>query len=349
MFLLPLFALGANPKWKGKHTKEKKINKEFTVRADALLEVDNHYGNLYITSWNENRVVIEVHITTNGNDEDKVQRKLDDINVEFDASQSRVSARTRIEKSNWGWNWGKKNSVSMEINYTVKVPVTNSVDLSNDYGGINLDRIDGHAKISCDYGRLDVGALNGEDTMLSFDYTKRATIGTMKSGKISADYSGFELGKVGNLVLSADYSDSKIGEAEAIQYSCDYGSFSVDNVRNIQGSGDYVKVSLGRVSGNVDTSSDYGALHIEEMTAGAGNIKIRSDYTGIHIGYHPDYHFNFEFKLGYAHLRGDTDFDFNIKREKTGENYYKGSYGNRAKANISISADYGNLTFSKKN
>lgn len=58
----------------GKHTKEKTIKKEFNVSTNALLKIDNSYGNLNITSWNENRVVIEVHIKTNGNNEDKVQK-----------------------------------------------------------------------------------------------------------------------------------------------------------------------------------------------------------------------------------------------------------------------------------
>lgn len=37
--------------------------------------------------------------------------------------------------------------MNMKINYTVKVPVTNSVDFNNDYGSITLDKIKGNAKI----------------------------------------------------------------------------------------------------------------------------------------------------------------------------------------------------------
>src|SRR5690606_27179640 len=97
----------------------------------------------------------------NGNNEDKVQKKLDEIRVEFNASSSIVSAKTLFENSKWGWSWGNSSNVSMEINYTVKVPVNNSVDFKNDYGGINLDKINGNANISCDYGKLHLGELNG--------------------------------------------------------------------------------------------------------------------------------------------------------------------------------------------
>jgi len=189
-----LSAHEGNPK--GKYTKEKTIKKEFNVNSDALLKIKNSYGNLNITSWNEDRILIEVHIKTNGNNEDKVQRKLDEIRVDFENSSSMVSARTIFSDrgSNWGWNWGKSN-VNMQVNYTIKLPVKSSVHLNNDYGSIILDRIDGHAKINCDYGRLEIGELRGRNNELNFDYTSKSEIEYMNSGSIKADYSGFTIGK----------------------------------------------------------------------------------------------------------------------------------------------------------
>ena len=93
--LIPTLVIASNGKnWKGRYTKEKTINKVFTVNPDATLKVSNSYGNVEVVTWNENRVEIEVHITTNGNNEDKVQKKLDQITVEFSNSSSHVSAKT---------------------------------------------------------------------------------------------------------------------------------------------------------------------------------------------------------------------------------------------------------------
>ena len=65
LFILPLFVLANNDQnWKGKHTKEKKISKEYNVNSNATLKVDNSYGDLEIVTWNENRIVIDVTITT---------------------------------------------------------------------------------------------------------------------------------------------------------------------------------------------------------------------------------------------------------------------------------------------
>ncbi|WP_335967178.1 hypothetical protein [Galbibacter sp. PAP.153] len=346
LICLPLWVSASGPGWNGKYTKEKKIKKEFTVSPTARLDIENSYGNLYITSWNENRTVIEVHIKTNSNSEEKAQRKLDEIDVEFHASSSVVSAKTIFQKN--GWGWGNNNNISMEINYTIKVPVGNSVDLDNDYGGIYLDEINGLANISCDYGKMEIGKLNADNNQLSFDYTSKSTFEYIKSGKINADYSSYEVENAGDLVISADYTTSEVKNARNIEYSCDYGSIKLENANNIKGTGDYLSMHFGIMHGNVDVSSDYGSLKIDEMAADAGNLNVQSDYTGIKIGYNSGYHFDFEIDLEYAGLSGDTNFEYKIKRDKSTEKYYQGYHGSSGKNKVYINSEYGGVSLNKK-
>jgi len=130
LFLVPAISLGnGDGKLKGKYTKEKSIKKEYTVASDALLKISNDYGNLDITSWDQNKIVLEINIKVNGNDEEKVISKLEDIDVIFEATSQLVSARTIFNKEDKSWwskisdNWSGSN-LKMEINYTVKVPRT---------------------------------------------------------------------------------------------------------------------------------------------------------------------------------------------------------------------------------
>lgn len=348
ILLIPGLILAHDGVLKGRYTKEKTIKKEFEVHSDALLKVSNSYGNLTLTSWNENRIVIEVQIKTNGNNEEKVQKKLDDINVDFEANSSMVSARTDFnkDKGNWGWNWGNNNNVNMQINYTIKLPVKNNVQLNNDYGSIYLDRIDGHAKISCDYGRLEIGELHGRNNDLSFDYTSKSSIGYINSGHISADYSGFTIGKAGDLVISADYTDAQVRQMKNLEYSSDYGNLDVREAANIIGNGDYINVKLGTIHGNVDITADYGSINIDRLAEDAGNINIRTDYTGIKIGSDPNYHFNFEITTEYAGVSGLDNFDVSISKEKSSERYYKGQYGkSNSSKTVYINSSYGSVSF----
>ncbi|PRX55456.1 hypothetical protein [Flagellimonas meridianipacifica] len=350
LLLVPLTSSAKKGKLGGKYTKEKTIKKEYEVNANALLKITNSYGNLSLTSWNENRVVIEVQIKTNGNNEERVQERLDEIDVDFDSSSNLVSARTRFgdRNNNWGWKWNKKRNVNVQVNYTVKLPVKNSVGLSNDYGNIYLDRIDGHAKISCDYGKMDIGELRGRNNELRFDYTSRSTFEFINSGEIIADYSGFTIEKAGDLRINADYTNAVIKEMGNLEYTSDYGSIEVNEVKSVKGNGDYIGVKLGTVSGDVAITSDYGSIKINKMAPEAGDINIRSDYTGIKIGYHPEYYFDFEISTEYAGVSGLSDFELQVRKEKSSEKYYNGYYGDDNSGNVVyINSEYGGVTFYK--
>ncbi|MCX7550457.1 hypothetical protein [Xanthomarina sp. F2636L] len=353
--LIPIISLaGTDPKAdtnkKEKHTEEKVIRKSFNVASNATLKIDNSYGNLDIVSWNENRIEIVVTITTKGNDKEKVQRKLDDISVDFSATNSLVSAKTIFNKtkSNSWWSWNGSSNVNMSINYVVKIPITNSIDLSNDYGSINVGKLEGRAIISCDYGKITTKELMADNNKISFDYTSNCYFEYIKSGEINADYSGFTIAKAKNINLNADYTSSIIETVENIDYVCDYGSVKINRANNINGNGDYLTVVIGDVYKNVSLEADYGSIKIENMTANAGNVNIESDYTGIKIGHASDYHFNFNIDLEYASLNDSGGFQFIKKREESGENYYYGYYGSSNSGNlIEIESDYGSVTFYK--
>ncbi|RXJ51371.1 hypothetical protein [Gelidibacter gilvus] len=340
----------AGNEWNGRHTKEKTIKKEYTVNRDALLKISNSYGNINIITYSGNTVSIEVNIKTNGNNLEKVQEKLDEITVDFQASSSIVSAKTIFGKNKSGswWSWGRNTTVNMEINYLVKLPMSNSVDLNNDYGSINLDRLEGHAKINCDYGKITTKELMADNNLISFDYTNNSYFEYIKSGKINADYSSFTVAKTKNLDINADYTKSMVEIAEDVSYTCDYGSVTVQKANNVKGNGDYLTARFGEIYKNIQITADYGSIKIDKLTKNAGNVSIDADYTGVTIGYDSGYQFKFDIKLEYASLRGDEDFQFLKKKVESTNKYYQGYHGD-ANANnlIKITSDYGSVTFKR--
>jgi len=348
--LIPAMLVANNDIKKGKHKKEKTIKKEFTVNANAELEVDNSYGNIDIATWNENRTVIEVNISASGNDEEKVQKRLDDITVEFNASSSLVSAKTLFSKKKKSWSWwgNNNNNINIEINYTIKIPITNSVDLDNNYGSILISKLEGVANISCDYGQLIIGELMADNNSLNFDYTNKSTISYMKSGKINADYSSFTIDKIEILDLNADYSKSEIGEVTSINYNCDYGKVEINKVNNVHGRGDYVTNQLGAVTGSLNLNTDYGSITTDRITGSAKNTTITADYTRIKLGFDSDYHFDYMINLTYASLKGKDYLTTKHSSVESGRKKYSGYHGSENSGNtMIINSEYGGVTLSK--
>jgi len=336
----------------GKHTKEKKITKEFNVNSNSNLSINNSYGNVDITTWDEDRVVIEVIIKTNGNDEDKVRGKLEEINVDFDQSSSGVSAKTRFsreEKSWWKNIFGGFENVNMEVNYVIRAPEGNHLDINNDYGGIYIDKSTGNAKIRCDYGKIDIGELRGNSNYFNFDYTRNSRIGYVTNAEINADYSDYEIEEAGQLTISADYSKSKIGKVSKMEFNCDYGSVEVGKVKVLVGNGDYLTTKIDRVFNTLDLNMDYGSLSIEKIIKGARKIDINTDYAGVKIGYDNEMSFQFDIKTSYGGISGMEDLQVQKRDQGNSSHSISGHYGSSSNnAKINISTSYGSVQFNKK-
>ncbi|TVZ28561.1 hypothetical protein JM83_3695 [Gillisia sp. Hel_I_86] len=339
-------------KLSGKHTKEKKISKSYNVAADALLTIDNSYGNIDVSTWNQNKVQIEVIIKVNGNDEQKVKEKLDEINVKFDQSSEGVFAKTYFDedKRSW-WNmiFGENNNLNMEVNYFIKAPVTNNVQLINDYGNIYLDKLTGNAKINCDYGSIDIGELLGNSNHINIDYSRNSHIGVVKNAVINADYSEFEVEDAKTLDINADYTQSKIRKVEYLKYNGDYGSLSVDKVRKLEGNGDYVSTKIGQVYQSLDLDLDYGSAEINKIMKGAGNVKIKTTYAGVKLGYAMDHPFNFDIQSSYGGIDGMEGLEVQNKNVESTKKSYSGYHlesGNPG--NIVIRSTYARITLQKR-
>ncbi len=355
LFMIPAFAFASNPgDLNGKYTKEKKLNKEFAVTKDALLKINNDYGNLDITSWNENRIVMEIQIKVSGNDEEKVIKKLASIDVEFDVSSKMVSAKTifnKESKSWWDkWSMGWNNNMNMKINYIVKVPVSNSIDLNNDYGSITLDKIEGNTKINCDYGQIIIGELLGANNYINIDYTNNSTIDYMKTGTINADYSDFEIGNSDNIDLNADYTQSKFKSVKQINYNCDYGGLRVQNTEKITGDSDYVNTKIGNVTKALNINSDYGSIAINALQPSFENVIINTDYTSVNIGYASGTNFIFAIKSSYGGIKLGEDIQIQKKYIKGSKKEYQGYLGQSSSAStINITSSYGGIKLRNNN
>lgn len=347
LLLIPSIMFANSDKRLVKSTKEKTIKKSFNVSPNATLDVTNSFGSIDVVTWEENRIDFEVIIKVTGNNEEKVLEKIDGIDIDFSSSKDLVSATTNISKnkSSW-WNWGKKMSLQIDVKYVIKIPISNNVDLDQSYGSINLDRLNGVAKIKCDYGKITTKELMADNNDISFDYSSNCYFEYIKSGKITADYSGFTVAKTKDLFVKADYTKSIIEVAENVEYNCDYGSLKVDNVNNFDGNGDYLTLRLGNVFKNVSLKANYGSIKIDRMASKAKNVNINADFTGITIGYDADYNFNFDIDLDFASLRESDGFNFINKEIDMTEKKYKGYYGSEDSGNlIKINSEYGSVSF----
>lgn len=323
---------------------ERTIHKTFEVNPDALLDIDNSFGDVNIVTWDQNQITIDIKITVSGRSQKKITERLETISIQFQNNPNRVSAYTQIEEQ-WQWSWfGSYQQADFKIDYDIKMPSSNALEISNDYGIIILDQIDGDTAISCDYGKVILGELRGNQNILSFDYTANSSIDYVKNAIINADYSGFELGVAEKLELNADYTNSKIEKVGDLNFNTDYGKLTVNKARKVMGNGDYITLRFGAVSELMEVETDYGTIRVNHIQPSAQKIQIDSDYTTIRLGVSPQWDFDFNIDLEYAGFQSELPLTYRKEIRDDSDRFFEGYHSNPSSTHtLVIKADYGSL------
>lgn len=345
LLLIPSMMMANN--MDGKYTKTKTIKKEFSVNKDALVNLNNKYGNIDIKTWNQNEVSIEVVITTNGNNESKVEEKLEDITIHFENSSQEVSVKTRFEKQNSSWSFfGNRSSVNMDVKYIVRMPITNNLNVNMDYGDVMLDELEGKASLNCDYGKIYVGKLLNDSNSINLDYSRGSTIDFMKNGDINIDYTTLDIEEAGNVDLNTDYSNTTFGKVNDLEFNSDYGNLTVNNSNKIVGNSDYVSLRFGNINSTLIVKADYGSIKVGKMGANFDEVDLNTEYTGVKIGVDSNSSFSLVADSQYSGISVPEGFDFTKQIEKNSKKHYEGTY-NGSNGKITVKSQYGGIKIYK--
>ncbi|AZQ44289.1 hypothetical protein [Nonlabens ponticola] len=349
LILLPAIALAVPI---DKFNKTKSIKQSYNVNSDALVDIENSFGDVTIETWDKNIVSIEVYVEVSGNDENIVDEKLREVDVTFNASSSRVSAETYIPSTSSGvWNWWKASkNANIQVNYLVKIPVASPLELSNDYGAVIIEKLSAPTDISCDFGRLQIGQLLHTDNKLSFDYTDNSNIDYVKEAIIKADFSNFRIYGADNLDFSGDYTKAKLPQIKNLKYNSDFSTINVEGVDNVDGRGDYSNVSIDYIKESGDFNADFGTVNIGKAMNGFKMIDVKSDYTTVKIGYDPAAAFTYELDTEFGSLKVNSSLTTTQSRSDGTEKFKEGYHlDNKSSNRITVNSSFGSVSLNPNN
>lgn len=341
--LIPFLGFSNNPDYI--HTKQKNIKKAYFVNSDAGLYIDNSYGNISVTTWDEDKTELDIVIKVSGDNENWVNQRINDIDVDIIALKGLITAKTILGNSSYKNN-GKNNS--FQINYTLKIPKKGSVKLHNKYGNITTSALFSEAEIKCKYGKIALDRLSGNSNNIQVEYCSNSTISFLKNASITAKYSNLKIGEVTKLDLASDYTDVDIQESDVVKYISKYGNIKIQNVKSLDATGNYLTLKVGELSNTLKLSTKYSNVTIGTINAKANNVNIAASYTGLNIGFDANYAFDFNVTVKYANFKYDNELEINSKEDSNNLKKYIGFYKKRGVNNVSIISDYGNVMLVKK-
>jgi hypothetical protein len=326
-------------------SKQKSIKKIFIVNSNAGIDVDNKYGSISVSTWDEDKIDIDISIKVTGPNENWVNERLNSIDVDITALKSMVTAVTKLGSSSLK---SKGSNNSFEINYVIKIPKNGTVKLMNKYGNISILTIDGASDINCKYGKVTVGKLNNTNNRFQIEYCQNSTIDYIKNGTIEARYSGLKINDSGNLNLDTNYTDLVVVDGQNIKYDCNYGTLKFQKISSFSGSGNYLTISIAEISNNVNVDATYSKINISTITSKANNININTGYTDVSLGYDANYAFDFDINTKYGNIKNDNSLDVSVTESKNASKRISGFNKKKGQNKILINSNYGNVTLIKK-
>lgn len=326
-------------------SKEKNIKKTYIVNSNAGIDIDNKYGNIIVSTWDENKIDLDITIKVSGGNENWVNERLNSIDVDINALKSMVSAITNIGNSSLK---SRGSSNSFEINYVIKIPKNGTVKLNNKYGNITTLTLESTTDISCKYGKIILGKLNGDSNRIEIGYSQNSSIDYIKSGNIEARYSGIKINESGNLNVDANYTDVSLQEGQNIKCKGNYGSFKFQKINSLVGSSNYVTISIAEVLNNLNIDATYSKINVESMSEKSKNVNINTGYTNIALGYDANYSFDFDINTRYGSIKNDSSLEVLVSEIKSNTKRISGYNKKKGQNKVIINSSYGNIILTKR-
>jgi len=201
--LSPLLTIAAN----GDDIEKKRtISKSYTVDADDRLSIENSFGNVTISTWDKNEILVDIEIGVRASSDEKAKQMLDQINVEDHQGNKEISFKTDIGRMSGKNNWDKNDETrKFYVDYKVTLPSKNSLRIENSFGKISIPDFAGSASltskfgelttgkisnaklIQVEFGRADIGKVMNAEVIFKFD-SKASVAGISGISKVDAEF-----------------------------------------------------------------------------------------------------------------------------------------------------------------
>ncbi len=299
----------------------KKISKSFQVQKDAEFIVENRFGRIHCNVWDKNEISIEVDISATGRDAREAERLLEGVKVEIQGNASKVEAITTMPER----TTRSERSV-VTVDYTIYMPVTLNLRLSNKFGDIYLDENTGTSVINLDYGGLQVNRLGNKDHELNMRFSK-GTLGMAKNLKLNISYSELKAGEIVNLLIDSKFSTFEVEHAGTITHDSQYDTSNLGELKSIKTVAKFSTIKIGSVSEVLDLDMRYGGCTVKEIGPQFREIVIINSFGNVDLRFDPDISFNLEAESNFGGVRFPQNSDVKVEETSFTGKIYKGIVG----------------------
>jgi len=328
----------------------KEIQRDFTVNKETSLELVNKYGNVDILKGNDNNLSIKVIVKINTRDRARAEEMMKMIQISVSQEGSIIRASTELDEDFGDYFRGVGNqSGSLEINYTVTMPVSVPLNLSNKYGNVFIDELLSTSTIDVKYGKLTANKIlhdsNEPLTKIYLSYSN-GTLQDTKWIEMDIKYSKINITNSKALVIVSKYSKVYITNGSSVVSESKYDTYDIDKLTNFVTNAAYGHFEIRNLEKKLQVESKYTDFMVERISAGFESIKVDNSYGTYKLGIDPAASYQLDSYSKYCSVdypENNSSIKYRINENNEQKiNARIGSEQN-PKALVNITSKYGNI------
>lgn len=269
---------------------------------NTSIEIENKYGNIDVTNWDKDSVKIIVDVSLTAKNQDKLNRLITYTNVDFVHTGDFVSAKTRLGTSKLTTGISvliddSFGASDITIKYTVFVPTSSQLNITNSFGDIYLHSRKGKTIVDLSHGSIRAGILESQ-LELKASYSKLKIKQAVDIDFELKHCSDVEVQKANDIKLNSSYSSVTIRKANKIHLNSKKDNIEIEEVNTLYGDCSLPNIYVERLEKRLGiTTKMIGSIKINEVSASFDRIEINTDYTSIDLKFlSSDFGFKMEHK-----------------------------------------------------
>jgi len=254
----------------------KVIKKEYTVNPNAQVILENKFGQIHCNNWDKNMVSIEIRITVTASSLEKANKLLDLVNIASEGSPSKVETRTVFDKEGFSGN------SKVNVDYTVNMPATVELNLTNKFGDVFLNELSGKGNFNIAYGNVEINKLMNSNNVIDIKFGK-GDIHYITGAMVALKYSELKVEYAGSLYVDSKFSNLEGNKIISLSMGFEGGKVDVENSSVVTGTSKFSDLSFSHLDKKIDLDIQYGNCDVGQIAADFTLISVRNKYGDVSV------------------------------------------------------------------
>lgn len=263
------------------------VERDYELSNSGEVQIENKYGNINVTGWEQDKVAIKVSIQVNHRKKENAQNLLSRINPEFKSGSNYVSVVSKISKKNSGWFadfFNKTNPVDfdkrhVQIDYEIFLPIKAELRVTNRFGDVIIEGWSGPLNTLIEHGNLWVTEnLDKADIILKFGKVRTQDLEYADMNLKNGD---LEMENANNLRLSSSGTEMDINSVKSLEIYSNKDDITIGEIGSIYGTLRFSTLNMQRLMKEVNLDTKIADFRVTQFIESESKISIEQESSEI--------------------------------------------------------------------